>query len=200
MRWHDEAPEGKLDLLLSLDFRMTSTTLFSDIVLPAATWYEKHDLSSTDMHPFVHAFSPAIAPPWQTRTDFDAFHAIAAAFSGLAAERLGVRKDLVAVPLTHDTPSAVGHELFLTGAVRLAPVDAHRRTRVARVHDPIRLRRPSRHEVVKPSKRRSGHTAAIQIVDPDIDAGRSIVHVHGNMSAIRRERDATISSAARQAL
>ena len=75
MRWHDEAPEGKLDLLLSLDFRMTSTTLFSDIVLPAATWYEKHDLSSTDMHPFVHAFNPAIAPPWQTRTDFDAFHA-----------------------------------------------------------------------------------------------------------------------------
>jgi nitrate reductase alpha subunit len=111
VRWHDEAPEGKLDLLLSLDFRMTSTTLFSDIVLPAATWYEKHDLSSTDMHPFVHAFNPAIAPPWQTRTDFDAFHAIAAAFSSLAAEHLGVRKDLVAVPLTHDTPDelAVPH-------------------------------------------------------------------------------------------
>ena len=88
VRWHDEAPEGKLDLLLRLDFRMTSTTLFSDIVLPAATWYEKHDLSSTDMHPFVHAFNPAIAPPWQTRTDFDAFHAIAAAFSGLAADAL----------------------------------------------------------------------------------------------------------------
>ena len=76
--WRDEAPEGKLDLLLSLDFRMTSTTLFSDIVLPAATWYEKHDLSTTDMHPFVHAFNPAIDPPWETRTDFDAFHAIAA--------------------------------------------------------------------------------------------------------------------------
>ena len=61
VHWRDQAPEGKLDLLLSLDFRMTSTTLFSDIVLPAATWYEKHDLSSTDMHPFVHAFNPAIA-------------------------------------------------------------------------------------------------------------------------------------------
>ncbi|HKA70119.1 MAG TPA: nitrate reductase subunit alpha [Actinomycetes bacterium] len=104
VRWHDQAPEGKLDLLLSLDFRMTSTTLFSDVVLPAATWYEKHDLSSTDMHPFVHAFTPAIAPPWQTRTDFDAFHAIARAFSGLAATHLGTRHDIVAVPLTHDTP------------------------------------------------------------------------------------------------
>ena len=60
--------------MLSIDFRMTSTTLLSDIVLPAATWYEKNDLSSTDMHPFVHAFSPAIDPPWEARTDFDAFH------------------------------------------------------------------------------------------------------------------------------
>ena len=43
----DEVPEGKLDMLMSIDFRMTSTTLFSDVVLPAATWYEKGDLSST---------------------------------------------------------------------------------------------------------------------------------------------------------
>jgi nitrate reductase alpha subunit len=105
--WRDEAPEGKLDLLLSLDFRMTSTTLFSDIVLPAATWYEKHDLSSTDMHPFVHAFTPAIAPPWQTRTDFRAFHGIAQAFTTLAGEHLGVRRDLVAAPLLHDTADAL---------------------------------------------------------------------------------------------
>ena len=56
------------------------------------------------MHPFVHAFNPAIAPPWQTRTDFDAFHTIAAEFSELAATHLGQRKDLVAVPLPHDTP------------------------------------------------------------------------------------------------
>ncbi|MFG1947096.1 nitrate reductase subunit alpha [Nonomuraea sp. NPDC048826] len=102
--WREEAPRGKLDLLLSLDFRMTSTTLFSDIVLPAATWYEKHDLSSTDMHPFVHSFNPAIDPPWQTRSDFAAFHTIARAFSTLAADHLGTRADLVAVPLIHDTP------------------------------------------------------------------------------------------------
>ena len=83
---------------------MTSTTVYSDIVLPAATWYEKHDLSSTDMHPFVHSFNPAIAPPWQTRTDFDTFGASSVEFSRLAATHLGVRTDLVAVPLAHDTP------------------------------------------------------------------------------------------------
>ncbi len=102
--WREDAPSGKLDLLVALDFRMTSTTIYSDVVLPAATWYEKHDLNTTDMHPFVNSFSPAIAPPWQTRTDFDAFHTLARRFSELAAEHLGVRRDVVAVPLTHDTP------------------------------------------------------------------------------------------------
>jgi nitrate reductase alpha subunit len=104
--WREEAPTGKLDLLLSLDFRMTSTTLFSDVVLPAATWYEKHDLSSTDMHPYVHAFSPAISPPWEAKTDFEAFHRIARGFSWLAEKHLGVRRDIVAVPLQHDTVDA----------------------------------------------------------------------------------------------
>ncbi|GAA1024536.1 nitrate reductase subunit alpha [Acrocarpospora pleiomorpha] len=102
--WRAEAAEGKLDLLTAIDFRMTSTALFSDVVLPAATWYEKHDLSSTDMHPFVHAFNPAIAPPWQTRSDYDAFLGLADRFSELAAEHLGKRTDVLAVPLTHDTP------------------------------------------------------------------------------------------------
>ncbi len=102
--WHDEAPEGKLDLLVSLDFRMTSTGLFSDVLLPAATWYEKYDLSSTDMHPFVHAFNAAIEPPWETRSDYDTFVALSRVFSPLAARHLGVRRDLVATPLLHDTP------------------------------------------------------------------------------------------------
>ncbi|MFW6204696.1 MAG: nitrate reductase subunit alpha [Actinomycetota bacterium] len=102
--WRDEAPQGKLDLLLSLDFRMTSSTLLSDVVLPAATWYEKYDLSSTDMHPFVHAFTPAIDPPWETRSDFEAFTAIAQRVSELARTHLGVRRDIVATALQHDTP------------------------------------------------------------------------------------------------
>jgi nitrate reductase alpha subunit len=101
--WREQAADGKLDLLVTTDFRMTSTALFSDVVLPAATWYEKHDLSSTDMHPFVHAFNPAIAPPWQARTDYDTFLALADRFSELAAVHLGTRTDVLAVPLTHDT-------------------------------------------------------------------------------------------------
>ena len=101
--WREQAPRGKLNLVTTVDFRMTSTCSYSDIVLPAATWYEKHDISTTDMHPFVHSFNPAIAPPWETRTDFDAFRLIAEQFSRLAAVHLGTRTDVIAGPLLHDT-------------------------------------------------------------------------------------------------
>jgi nitrate reductase alpha subunit len=107
VRWHGEAPRGKLDLLVNVDFRMTTTGLYSDVVLPAATWYEKHDLSMTDMHPFVHSFNQAVPPPWEARTDWDAFGTIARAFSRLAAEHLGVRRDVVATPVMHDTPGEI---------------------------------------------------------------------------------------------
>ena len=109
--WREPAPEGKLDLMTTIDFRMTSNALFSDVVLPAATWYEKYDLSSTDLHPFVHAFNEAIAPPWEAKSDWEAFHRIAKQFSRLAERHLGVRKDLVAAPLQHDTPDEIAQPL-----------------------------------------------------------------------------------------
>ena len=102
-----EAPEAKLDLFTTIDFRMTSNALFSDVVLPAATWYEKHDLSTTDLHPFVHTFNPAIPPPWEARTDWDSFKTIAEKFSQLAEKHLGVRRDIIAAPLAHDTPDEI---------------------------------------------------------------------------------------------
>jgi nitrate reductase alpha subunit len=107
VRWREEAPEGKLDLLTTIDFRMTSNALFSDVVLPAATWYEKYDLSSTDLHPFVHAFNEAVPPPWENRTDWETFARIAQRFSELAERHLGKRRDLVAAPLAHDTPDEI---------------------------------------------------------------------------------------------
>ncbi len=102
--WRQEAPTGKLDLFVTIDFRMNGSALYSDVVLPAATWYEKHDLSSTDLHPFIHSFNPAIPPPWEARTDFDIFKLVADRFSRLAERHLGRRTDVVAAPLLHDTP------------------------------------------------------------------------------------------------
>jgi len=111
VEWRDEAPIGKLDLFTTLDFRMNGSALYSDVVLPAATWYEKHDISSTDLHPFVHPFNAAIPPPWESRSDWDAFGMIAAEFSRLAATHLGTRTDIVAAPLLHDTPGELAQPL-----------------------------------------------------------------------------------------
>ncbi|HDR2449773.1 TPA: nitrate reductase subunit alpha [Staphylococcus aureus] len=105
--WREETT-GKLDLVVSLDFRMTATLLYSDIVLPAATWYEKHDLSSTDMHPYVHPFNPAIDPLWESRSDWDIYKTLAKAFSEMAKDYLpGTFKDVVTTPLSHDTKQEI---------------------------------------------------------------------------------------------
>ncbi|HSN42843.1 MAG TPA: nitrate reductase subunit alpha [Propionibacteriaceae bacterium] len=107
MTWRETAPEGKLDLVLTLDFRMTSSTLMSDVILPAATWYEKHDINTTDMHPFIHPFTPAISPPWQAKNDWETFQLIADKLSEFAKVHLGTRTDVVSGPIAHDTPEAM---------------------------------------------------------------------------------------------
>jgi len=105
--WHDQAPEGKLDLLVTLDFRMSTTCMYSDIVLPTATWYEKNDLNTSDMHPFIHPLTTAVDPLWQARTDWDIYKGIAKAFSVVAPEVLGVEKDVVLTPIMHDTAAEI---------------------------------------------------------------------------------------------
>ena len=107
MTWREPAPEGKLDLIWTADFRNTSTTLHSDVVLPAATWYEKYDLATTDMHPFIHSFNAAIDPPWQARSDFDIYRQLAGMVSAWAPTYLGTQTDIIPVPLSHDTPDAM---------------------------------------------------------------------------------------------
>ena len=88
----------------TIDFRMNGSALFSDVVLPAATWYEKDDLSSTDLHPFVHSFNPAIPPPWEARTDWDTFERSPSVSRSSRRSTSAPARDLVAAPLLHDTP------------------------------------------------------------------------------------------------
>ncbi|MGH1540072.1 MAG: nitrate reductase subunit alpha [Arenicella sp.] len=102
--WVDEGAQGKLDLVTTLDFRMSSTCMYSDIVLPTACWYEKDDLNTSDMHPFIHPLSTAVDPVWEARSDWDIYKGIAKKFSQISEGELGVEKDVVTVPLLHDTP------------------------------------------------------------------------------------------------
>ena len=105
VRWHADAPQGKLDLVVTLDFRMSTTCLYSDIVLPTASWYEKNDLNTSDMHPFIHPLSAAVDPVWQARSDWEIYKGFAKAFSEVCVGHLGVEQEVVMSPLMHDTPS-----------------------------------------------------------------------------------------------
>ena len=109
--WHDRAPEGKLDLVTTLDFRMSTTCVYSDIVLPSATWYEKNDLNTSDMHPFIHPLSKAVDPAWESRSDWEIYKGIAKRFSELCVGHLGTETDLVALPILHDTPAELAQPL-----------------------------------------------------------------------------------------
>ena len=116
--WRD-APEGKLDLLTTIDFR-TGRRSYSDIVLPTATWYEKHDISSTDMHPFIHPFNPAITPPWRPRATGTS-STTSPTSSRVRQTHLGVRKDVLVVPscTTRPTTSPSPEERCSTGKRRV---------------------------------------------------------------------------------
>ena len=48
-----------LDLIVDINYRMDTTALYSDVVLPAASYYEKVDLNSTDCHSYIHPFGKA---------------------------------------------------------------------------------------------------------------------------------------------
>jgi len=110
VKWREEV-RGKLDLLVTLDFRMSTTCMYSDIVLPTATWYEKDDMNTSDMHPFIHPLTAAVDPAWEARSDFDIYKGIAKRFSQLAEGHLGTETDVVTLPLLHDTPAELGQAI-----------------------------------------------------------------------------------------
>ncbi|MBJ6727144.1 nitrate reductase subunit alpha [Geomesophilobacter sediminis] len=108
VRWVEEAPHAKIDLLVDLNFRMDTSALYSDIVLPTATWYEKSDLNTTDLHAFVNCMDAATPPAWESRTDWKIFTAIAERVSALAQKHLPTpMQDVVMHPLAHDTPEEI---------------------------------------------------------------------------------------------
>jgi nitrate reductase alpha subunit len=106
--FREPAPRGKMDLVVDLNFRMDTSALYSDIVLPAAFWYEKNDLNTTDLHSFVHPLGAAVPPVWESKTDWEIFKAFAKTISELApAVFPDPVDDLVCHPLMHDTPDEI---------------------------------------------------------------------------------------------
>jgi nitrate reductase alpha subunit len=127
VNWRDPSPVGKLDLLVNLNIRMDSTANYSDVVLPAAFWYEKHDVTFGDMHTFVHPLTPATQPPWEAKHDWDAFRLIAKKFSELAKKHFPEPvKEVVLNALWMDSPEQLAQPLgqvkdWRNGDVELIP-------------------------------------------------------------------------------
>ena len=123
--WHENAPQGKMDLVVDLNFRMDTSALYSDIILPAATWYEKADLNSTDMHSFIHPLSKAVPPCWESKSDWQIFELVAQKFSELAEKHFPEPvEDLVAAPLAHDSPAEIAQpnmKQWIDGGVEAIP-------------------------------------------------------------------------------
>ena len=69
----------ELDLIVDVNFRMDTTALYSDVVLPAASYYEKADLSSTDCHSYMHPLSPVLEPLYESKSDWEIFGLLAKA-------------------------------------------------------------------------------------------------------------------------
>ncbi len=125
VKWLEEAPKGKMDLIVDVNFRMDTTALYSDLILPAATWYEKSDLNSTDMHSFIHPLSAAVPPCWESKSDWDTFKEISRVFSKMSEKHLpGKIKDVVTVPLSHDSPAEISQpqiKNWIDGEVEAIP-------------------------------------------------------------------------------
>ncbi len=125
IEWKENAPEGKMDLVVDLNFRMDTSALYSDIVLPAASWYEKADLNSTDMHSFIHPLSAAIPPVWESKTDWEIFREIAKVSSEIAKVHLpDPVTDIVNIPIAHDSRGEIAQPVikdWFTGECKPEP-------------------------------------------------------------------------------
>jgi nitrate reductase alpha subunit len=104
IEWREPAPVGKLDLVVDINYRMDTSAMYSDIILPSATWYEKDDVNTTDLHTFIHPLGQAVPPCWESMNDWDIFRTLALRASELAEKHFPEPfQDIVMTPLQHDT-------------------------------------------------------------------------------------------------
>ncbi len=77
-----------LDLMVTLDWRMSNTALYSDYVLPAAAWYEKDDITwATPLSPFSQVVTRAAEPIGEAKADWEIYCLLLKAIQRRAGER-----------------------------------------------------------------------------------------------------------------
>ncbi len=76
-RLKERATSGELEFILTTDFQMSTSCMWSDVVLPVPSWYEKHDLTATILHPYLQLQQPAIKPLFESRSELWIFRQLA---------------------------------------------------------------------------------------------------------------------------
>lgn len=87
----------KLDLMVAIDFRMSSSALYSDLVLPAAGWYEKCLIMVLEQtqNPYVHLLDKAVEPLYESKGEWEIWCLLAKTIQERARDRgIATFKDL----------------------------------------------------------------------------------------------------------
>lgn len=68
--WLRRAREaGEIEAVVVLDFQHTKTVDYSDVTLPCASWYEKLELTTTPLHPYVQLQQRMVDPPGEAQDE-----------------------------------------------------------------------------------------------------------------------------------
>lgn len=74
--------DGTIEYQITCDFLRTTTVEYADVVLPGCTWYEKTDVCTTPVHPYIQLQQKACEPTGEARPEIWIFTEL--------AHRLGV--------------------------------------------------------------------------------------------------------------
>lgn len=81
----------KIDTVVTVDFRMSETALMSDVVLPAAGWYEKVGFKYIPAFiPYVTLGDRAVPPAAESKPEWEICHLLATRVAGKARSRGGL--------------------------------------------------------------------------------------------------------------
>jgi len=78
----------KLQMLFAIETRMSTSAAFCDIVLPAAWYYEKEDMTMTfGMNPYTALIEKAVEPPAEAKPEWEIFSLLIARIAQRAEQR-----------------------------------------------------------------------------------------------------------------
>jgi anaerobic selenocysteine-containing dehydrogenase len=122
-----ERLQNETELFVVLEFAMTPTAEYADVLLPAATWYEKMDVIATPVHPFLQLMQPAVDPQFEARTEFWIYSELAKRLDpSLAARHYDTNEEeVISTILANGGPQVAGITIdqLKSGPVRLNEPD-----------------------------------------------------------------------------